>query len=38
MTEYILRTENLVKEFLGFVAVDKVNLQVKKGHIHALIG
>ena len=38
MTEYILRTENLVKEFLGFVAVDKVNLQVRRGDIHALIG
>ncbi len=38
MTDYILRTEDLVKEFLGFVAVDKVNLQVRRGDIHALIG
>jgi len=36
--DYILETEALVKEFDGFVAVDKVNLKVKRGHIHALIG
>lgn len=34
----ILETRGLVKEFKGFVAVDNVNLQVNKGHIHALIG
>jgi branched-chain amino acid transport system ATP-binding protein len=33
-----LRTENLTKEFKGFVAVDTVNLNVQEGHIHALIG
>ncbi|MEO6983771.1 MAG: ABC transporter ATP-binding protein [Paralcaligenes sp.] len=38
MSEYILETKNLVKEFRGFVAVSDVNLQVKRGHIHALIG
>ncbi len=37
-TDIILSTENLVKEFRGFVAVDKVNLSVKRGSIHALIG
>jgi branched-chain amino acid transport system ATP-binding protein len=37
-TDFILTTENLVKEFRGFVAVDKVNLSVKRGSIHALIG
>ena len=36
--QYVLETRNLVKEFKGFVAVDDVNLKVKKGHIHALIG
>ena len=36
--EYILETHDLTKEFKGFVAVSKVNLRVKRGHIHALIG
>jgi branched-chain amino acid transport system ATP-binding protein len=31
-------TRDLTKEFKGFVAVNKVNLRVKRGHIHALIG
>ena len=35
---FVLDTQGLVKEFKGFVAVDDVNLQVQKGHIHALIG
>jgi branched-chain amino acid transport system ATP-binding protein len=34
----ILETVGLVKEFRGFVAVNEVNLKVKRGHIHALIG
>ncbi|MEP7069892.1 MAG: ABC transporter ATP-binding protein [Usitatibacter sp.] len=34
----ILETRGLTKEFKGFVAVDNVNLQVKRGTIHALIG
>ena len=34
----ILETQELTKEFKGFVAVDKVNLRVKRGSIHALIG
>lgn len=38
MSEYILETKGLVKEFRGFVAVSDVNLQVKRGSIHALIG
>jgi branched-chain amino acid transport system ATP-binding protein len=28
----------LTKEFKGFVAVNQVNLKVRRGHIHALIG
>src|SRR6201986_5571854 len=36
--EYILETTDLTKEFKGFVAVNKVNLRVRRGHIHALIG
>jgi branched-chain amino acid transport system ATP-binding protein len=35
---YILETRNLTKEFKGFTAVDTVNLQIQRGHIHALIG
>lgn len=34
----ILETQKLTKEFKGFVAVDKVDLRVKRGSIHALIG
>ncbi len=36
--ELILETRELTKEFKGFVAVDKVDLRVRRGTIHALIG
>ncbi|MCC7059650.1 MAG: ABC transporter ATP-binding protein [Burkholderiaceae bacterium] len=36
--DFILETRHLVKEFKGFVAVDDVDLRVRRGHIHALIG
>ena len=36
--DIILATEDLTKEFRGFVAVNAVNLQVQRGTIHALIG
>ncbi|MGV8894444.1 MAG: ABC transporter ATP-binding protein [Burkholderiaceae bacterium] len=38
MDDVILETRHLTKEFKGFTAVDNVNLQVQRGHIHALIG
>jgi branched-chain amino acid transport system ATP-binding protein len=38
MADVILETRNLTKEFKGFTAVNDVNLQVQRGHIHALIG
>ena len=38
MTEYILETEDLTKEFAGFVAVNGVSLRVERGTVHALIG
>ncbi len=38
MTDVILETRKLTKEFKGFVAVNDVNLKVERGHIHALIG
>ena len=36
--EVILETRRLSKEFKGFVAVNGVDLSVKRGTIHALIG
>lgn len=36
--EFILETRDLTREFKGFIAVDRVNLQVRRGSIHALIG
>jgi len=36
--DLILTTEGLKKEFKGFVAVNDVNLRVRRGTIHALIG
>jgi branched-chain amino acid transport system ATP-binding protein len=36
--DFILKTNELVKEFKGFIAVSGVNLNVKRGQIHALIG
>jgi len=38
MTDVILETYDLTKEFKGFTAVNAVNLRVTRGHIHALIG
>jgi branched-chain amino acid transport system ATP-binding protein len=36
--DVILETRDLVKTFKGFVAVDGVSLNVRRGEIHALIG
>ena len=36
--EIILQTRGLTKEFKGFVAVNRVDLDVRRGTIHALIG
>jgi branched-chain amino acid transport system ATP-binding protein len=38
MSDVILETKRLTKEFTGFTAVNDVNLTVQRGHIHALIG
>jgi branched-chain amino acid transport system ATP-binding protein len=38
MSEIILETQGLSKEFKGFAAVSGVDLKVKRGTIHALIG
>jgi branched-chain amino acid transport system ATP-binding protein len=37
-SDTLLETRGLTKEFKGFVAVNKVDLKVKRGDIHALIG
>ncbi|WP_421881932.1 ABC transporter ATP-binding protein [Methylibium sp.] len=38
MSPLILQTRELTKDFKGFTAVDRVDLAVQRGHIHALIG
>lgn len=38
MHDYILETHNLTKSFKGFIAVNSVDIKVRRGHIHALIG
>ncbi len=38
MSDYILEMKHIIKEFSGVRALDDVNLQVKKGEIHALCG
>jgi branched-chain amino acid transport system ATP-binding protein len=36
--ETVLETEDLTKDFAGFVAVRAVNLRIRRGAIHAMIG
>jgi inositol transport system ATP-binding protein len=38
MSDYILKMENITKEFPGVKALDNVQLKVKKGTVHALMG
>ncbi len=38
MSDIILETRKLTREFKGFVAVNQIDLKVQRGHIHALIG
>src|SRR5690606_561847 len=38
MSEYILEMQNITKEFPGVRALDEVNLKVRRGEIHALVG
>ena len=38
MPDVILQAQGLRKDFRGFRAVDGVDLEVQRGHIHALIG
>jgi branched-chain amino acid transport system ATP-binding protein len=38
MSDYVIETKQLTKEFKGFVAVNSVDLKVRRNTIHALIG
>ncbi len=38
MSDYILQMKNISKTFPGVKALDNVELEVKKGEVHALIG
>lgn len=38
MSDIILETDGLTKEFRGFIAVNNVTLRVRRHSIHALIG
>lgn len=38
MKENILKTTNLTKKYKDFVALDKVNIDIKRGDIYGLIG
>ena len=38
MSESILRMENICKKFPGVIALNNVNLSVKKSEIHAIVG
>ncbi|WP_051254686.1 sugar ABC transporter ATP-binding protein [Halobacillus kuroshimensis] len=38
MSDYILQMKNISKTFPGVKALDNVQLEVKKGEVHALIG
>lgn len=38
MSEFILEMKNITKEFPGVLALNNVNISVKKGEIHALVG
>src|SRR4029078_2504819 len=37
-SDYVLETDGLTKECKGFVAVNNVDLRIRRGSIHALIG
>ena len=38
MQDYILEMRNITKEFPGVKALDEVNLKVRRGEIHGLVG
>ena len=38
MSELILEIKNLTKTYPGVVALDNVNLQIRRGEVHAIVG
>ena len=36
--EYVIRAQNIVKEFSGVRVLDNVNFNLKRGEVHALLG
>lgn len=36
--DYILETENLTKSYFGVTVLNRVNMKIKRGEVHALIG
>ena len=36
--EYVIEMQGITKIFPGIIANDNINLQLKKGEIHALLG
>jgi simple sugar transport system ATP-binding protein len=38
MTNHVIEMKNITKKFGDFVANDQINLQLRKGEIHALLG
>ena len=38
MSDILLEMRNITKEFPGVKALDDVNLEVRRGSIHALVG
>ena len=38
MSEYVLEVRNITKSFPGVLANDHINLALKKGEIHAILG
>ncbi|MCK9536866.1 MAG: ABC transporter ATP-binding protein [Bacilli bacterium] len=38
MNDYVIEMKNITKVFPGIIANDNINLQLKKGEIHALLG
>ena len=38
MSEYVLELKDITKRFPGVTALNKVQFQLKKGEIHALMG
>ena len=38
MSDFILEMRNITKEFFGVKALDNVELKVKRGEIHCIVG